>query len=75
MGSGIGIFAEGTDRLVCWECVQDHSPLLAELITLSGAASDTRADEWELGVSAANYRQALHHAWEVDHLVWEMENK
>ncbi len=75
MGSGIGIFAEGTDQLVCWDCVRDHSPLLAQLISLSDVALSARADELELVVSAANYRQALHHAWEVDHLVWEIEGK
>jgi hypothetical protein len=75
MGSGIGIFAEGTDQLICWDCVQDRSPLLARLILLSSAALSAKANSNEVMTLAANYRQALHHAWEVDHTVWEIEGE
>ena len=74
MGGGLSVFIEATNNLVCWNCVQDHSPLLADLVALLSAAMiDASADE--MMVSSANFRQALHHTWEIEHLAFEMEGE
>jgi hypothetical protein len=72
MGSGVGIFVEGTDHLVCWDCAVNYSPVLAQIILLTGAAS---TDSENLATLANDYQQALQAKLAAEHLVWEIEGE